>query len=321
MHHVAASRRRRRRRPGRAARRARRPPSPSSSGSSTTPVSASTTSTSQVGRVLPQRLQVLLGGEAVGLAGLRRQVQRDQPPGAAAACSASASSGTIRCGSTLVNQDPGPEHQPVGLQHRLARPRAGGRVRRDQRDRLHPARGERAGHLAAHRARADAVELHLGLDVERHRGHRQHPAVRAEQPAHPVEARRPGRRAAPTAPRSAGCRPRGRAGRPRCGSGAGRPRSRCVPTRRRRTARPAPSAGHPAAARRARARSRPLEPPSSATVTTAVRSRGDPAQRGQRGVQPVPAAERDHPRPSSDPACYDPHRVRSSVTPAPDPGG
>ena len=32
-----------------------------------------------------------------------------------------------------------------------------------------------------------AVQLHLGLNVQRRQRHRQHPALRAEQPANPVQ--------------------------------------------------------------------------------------------------------------------------------------
>ncbi len=51
------------------------------------------------------------------------------------------------------------------------------------------------------------------------------------------------------------------------------------------------------------ARSRPLDPPSSPTVTTAVMSTsvGAAAQRAQRGGQPVPAAEGHHPAAHSRP--------------------
>ena len=53
------------------------------------------------------------------------------------------------------------------------------------------------------------------LDEQRDRGHRQHPAAGAQQPAHPVEALDRVARAAPTARRSAGCPRRAGPGRPR----------------------------------------------------------------------------------------------------------
>ena len=123
-------------------------------------------------------------------------------------------------------------------------------------------------------------------------GHRQHPALRAEQPADPVEPldvvaeQLPERddqqvadgvavhlalaaeavleHAAQVWPQSSS--PQSAASAIRRSPGGSTPNSR---------------------------RSRPEEPPSSATVTTAVRSLRDPAQRRQRGGQPVAAAERD----------------------------
>ena len=66
-----------------------------------------------------------------------------------------------------------------------------GRILRDQRHRADAARGGRAGDLAAHRAQRERAlrvsSLHLGHEVEGDRRHGQHPAVRAEQPAHPVQ--------------------------------------------------------------------------------------------------------------------------------------
>ena len=123
--------------------------------------------------------------------------------------------------------------------------------------------------------------------------HRQHPALGAEQPADPVEAvdrvaeQLPQRHDQQVADRVPVQRAVGR------GTGAAAPAPRSGPSRRRRTARPAPSAGRPGGSTPSSRRSRPREPPSSATVTTAVRSSDHVAQRRQRRGQPVAAAEGD----------------------------
>ena len=194
---------------------------------------------------------------------------------------------------------PGPEDDPVGVAHRLDRLGGGGRVRRARgamlrtraRGRWRPPPGRAPCH--ARRASAGSAPCDLGLDLQRHGGHRQHPAPRVEQPADQVEAARPGRRAGPTGRRSAGCRARGRRAGRRRGTGAAGRRARCGPTRCRRRGRPAPSAGRPAAARRTRRAAGRDEPPLSATVTTAVMSSHDQLERLQRRGQAVPAAERD----------------------------
>ena len=188
--------------------------------------------------------------------------------------------GPAQLGDEQVRDDrgeprPGPEHHPVGLADRVDGLGARHRVGRLEGDGLD--RAAAGGHLdlAAHgrhrvrgapgrRPRTWAV-ITSGVSAigsTRPGG--------AEQPAHPVESRDVVAELLPQARRSAGCRPRGRASRRRRRSGAGAPRPRSGPTRRRRTARPAPSGGRRAAGRRTPARSRPDEPPSSATVTTAV---------------------------------------------------
>ena len=138
------------------------------------------------------------GRQPVGLPRLRRQVERSAPAGRRSSCSAADSSGTSRCGSTLVNHDPGPDHDPVGARDRAstASGHAGGSggssaIRR------HPAAG--GGHLdlAAHR-----------LDARR--------AV-------------PGRRRGPARPRPAGPRSSAAPGRGRPAAGP--------PSRARRRAR------------------------------------------------------------------------------------
>ena len=80
----------------------------------------------QVGGVGAQHLQVRLRGEVVGLPRLRREVQRDERR-ARVVSSARASSGTFRCGSTLVNHDPGPNTtQSASSTARSASGQAGG---------------------------------------------------------------------------------------------------------------------------------------------------------------------------------------------------
>ena len=228
----------------------------SSAGRSATPsVSASTTSSSQVRSVPCEHLEVALGGEAVGLPRLGRQVEDEHPPGAGAAAAAASRSGTSRCGSTLVNHEPGPSTTQSAARTAATRLRAGRRLRRQQRDAAHPAgrrsppRPVRARRTtpAVDRSRPSASMSSGTTDIGSTR------PCDAEQPGHPVEADDRSRRAAPTARRSAGCRRSARAALPHCGTGAAPPRSRCGPSRRRRRARPAPSAGRRAAARRARA--------------------------------------------------------------------
>ena len=190
--------------------------------------------------------------EAGGLPGCGGEVERDHHAGPRLPTIASASRGTSRCGSTLVNQDPGPKHQPVGLgdrlQHRLGQ--AGGSAgasrtratRPGGRPRPRPARG--SGDVPAGRRgrrRPPRPSMSSGS-----RGHRQHPAQRAEHRAGTVQG------AAPVAAvhldqagehqvadRVAGQRAAAaEAVLEQPGDLAGCPA-------RRRPARPAPSAGHP----------------------------------------------------------------------------
>ena len=222
-----------------------------------------------------------------------------------------------------MNQEPGPEHDPVGRRGSPRPPpgRPAGRPA-SRRDRRCTCRRWSAHlDLAADRGRrasgsAGSSAAHLGRDVQRRQRHRQHPAAGRRAAGRPSRGRRRGRRAAPTARRSAGCRPRGRAARPRRRTGAGAPAPRCWPQS---------SSPHSAASAIRRSpggrtpnspRSRPDEPPSSATVTTAVRSSTSgrtAAQRRQRRGQPVPAAEGDD-RGSVAGAC-------GHVTPGPGRGG
>ena len=137
-------------------------------------------------------LEVLVWRKSLRLPRLRRQVQDHQPPGR----------GDVQRGGELghqqVRQHAGEprtraEHHPVRVEHRAHRLGHRGRVGRQQRDRPHLTRRAGAFRLAADRA--DLVRPvrvgadHFRHDVQRHRGHRQHPAAGAEQPAHPVQAR------------------------------------------------------------------------------------------------------------------------------------
>ena len=199
-----------------------------------------------------------------------------------------------------MNHEPGPEHDPVRRRGRpsTASGQAGGCCRdRAGRPTTLPA-VVATGHLPAHACAtssgsAGSTPRDVGLDVQRHRGHRQHPAAGAEQPPDPVEAgdrvaeQLPQRDDQQVADRVAG------AARPRWRSGAGARRARSGPTRCRRTARPAPSAGRPAAGRRTRRAAGRDEPPSSATVDDGGERVGQAPQRRQGRGQAVPAAERD----------------------------
>ncbi len=146
------------------------------------------------------------------------------------------SSGTSRCGSTRVNHEPGPEHDPVGARERPRRPRAqaGGSAgssrtaddpagRRRDRD-LAADGASRASGLGRVDARAPRPRCRAARRPSAAPGRGRRAAGR------PSRGRRPGRRAAPTARRSAGCRPRGRrsvARRRRTGAAARR--ARCWP--------------------------------------------------------------------------------------------
>ena len=166
------------------------------------------------------------------------------------------------------------EHDPVRLQHGLDRLRAGRRIARDQVHRPHL--GGRLGHLRPDRG---SWRSRPGSADPGRSPRPRSPAAR--RPSAAPGPPRPSSRATMSSPatgspsrshrpRSAGCRWRGRPAARRRGSGTAARRPRSGPTRRHHTARPGPSAGHPAAGSCSSARSRPEEPPSSATVTMAV---------------------------------------------------
>lgn len=83
------------------------------------------------------------------------------------------------------------EHHPVGVEDRLDGFRDGRRVGRDDVHGLHLARGERDGGLAPHGddrvGQLGVVALDQRLELQRHGGHGQHPALCAEQLADQVE--------------------------------------------------------------------------------------------------------------------------------------
>ena len=182
------------------------------------------------------------------------------------------SSGTSRCGITLVNHEPGPSTTQSAAADRLDGLGAGRRVLGHERDADDPAGRGRDRDLAADR-RSSAPSGRPSttrLDVQRHDATSAAPGPARRAAGPPSPGPRPSRRAAPTARRSAGCRRRARAGRPSL-------RNRCWRTSLQ--VRPHSSSPHSAASAIRRSpggstpssrRSRPLEPPSSATVTTAV---------------------------------------------------
>ncbi len=137
-----------------------------------------------------EHLEVGLGAEPVGLAGLRREVERDQAAGAGL-LQRLAQVGDEQVGEHAGEPGAGSEHHPVGLAHRCDGLRAGDRLLGAQRDGADLAGGGGDGVLPddlLQRRRVGRVEAdHLGHDVERDRARREHPAHDAEQAADEVE--------------------------------------------------------------------------------------------------------------------------------------
>ena len=198
----------------------------------------------------------------------------------------------------------GPKTTQSAACDRLERLRAGRRVGRVPARRTRLAGGGRDLDLAAHGGRArpgrsgSTPRTCAAMSSGRQR-HRQHPARARRAAADPVEPLDRVAEQLPQRRRSAGCRPRGRAARRRSRTGAGAPGPRCGPTRRRRTARPAPAAGRLAAARRARG----AADPTSRRCRRRSPRRSGRRRRGRRrssrsAVQATPravaAAEGDH---------------------------
>ncbi len=217
--------------------------------------------------------------------------------------SASRIAGTIRCGMTEVNQEPGPrttQSASSTAAHGLRARLRVGRVEGDLDD--HPVGGGDLD-LAADQGRARpgrpaTSAADVRGDVHRGQRHRQHPARWRRAAARPGRGRRPWSPSgsqSPTISRLPTTWP----------FMSPSPANRCcstlaqvVPTGRRHTGRRAPSAGRRAGARRTGRAAGREEPPLSATVTTAVRlvdRRGRRRAGAGRAArwQAVPAPERD----------------------------
>ena len=178
------------------------------------------------------------------------QVERRQPAGRVRP-SASGSSGTSRCGITLVNHEPGPSDHPVAPRGR--RPRPPGRPAVSGGSSVH-GRDLRGSSATATWPRTAVISAGGRVVAARPRprsraGRRTWAAPgRARRAAgRPSPGPRPGRRAAPTGDDQQ-VADRVSVQVAVAGSGAGSPRSRSCPSRRRRRARPAPCAGRRAAA-------------------------------------------------------------------------
>ena len=155
----------------------------------------------QVWCMVGKQLNVLGGREsAVSPEGSRLRVRMRR---ASVAWIASASLGTNRCGITEVNQEPGPSTtQSAASTTSMDSGHAGGSwgIRRTE---------QTSPGVLATRACPDLGDLvwlvrlepdHIGRDVQRHRGHRQHPSLRPEKPGQPCPDLPPDRPGAPTVP-------------------------------------------------------------------------------------------------------------------------
>ncbi len=231
---------------------------------------------------------------------LRHQVQRHELTRRRWPSARTAATAPSRCGSTEVNHDPGPNTTQSASRTAVDRLGHGRRVGGQQRDRPHPARRDRDRGLPAHRG--DARRARPGRARPRRRRCPAAPppsAAPARSPAaagRPSPGPRPGRRAGPTARRSAGCPGSGRPGRRRRRSGAARPGPRSCPSSSSphsaaRAIRRSPGGSTPNSSR-----SRPDEPPLSATVTIAVTSSVTRRSADSDAARPCPPPKRDHPR-------------------------
>ena len=232
--------------------------------------------------------------------GLRLQVEDDDHPGRRGGQRRRGAAGPAGAAARRCTRNRGPRRDHVGLGDRLEHRRGHRRVGRGDPDLPHPARGRRRSPPARGWCACAA-----GPRGRRAPRAPPGPAARrpsaAPGPARPAARRgrrgraRCRRRASRPARSGPGCRPGDRPAR-RCrrsGAAAARATS-CVPL-------PVAGQGGQRHAQVARGstgisrRIRPEEPPSSATVTTAVTSRVSRRQARQRRGQAVPAAERDRP--------------------------
>ena len=219
--------------------------------------SARTTSTVRAG-AWPARTSRCLCGEKPSVSpgcGARLRTTSRRAP---VACSAAASSGTSRCGSTLVNHDPGPnttQSASSTARDRL-RARRAGRAGSSEIDRTWPG-------VVAHATCPRTVLTSSGLagsapttSATISSGTAAIGSTRPPVPSSLPTQSRPGHGVAEQVPQrddeQVADGVAGQLARRSRRTGAAPPGSRWCPTRRRRTARPAPSAGHRAAGRRNR---------------------------------------------------------------------
>ena len=242
-----------------------------------------------------QNLQVTLRGEARRSPRLRRQVEGEHPPrlrlgqGAAAPAPAGAAARrrTRSRGRAPPSRPPGPRRPPPGtaagaVGHELHGP--------------HLAGGERHGDLADHLV--DVLGAAGSCPLTSAWISSGTADIGSTRPWAPSS--RPTRSRAATGSPSCSHRPTSSRLPTACPASSPLPLKRCWMTRaqvRPQSSSPASAASamrrSPGGSTPSSSRSRPLEPPSSATVTTAVRS---PVTRrsAERGGQALPAAQRDH---------------------------
>ena len=208
---------------------------------------------------------------------------------------------------TLVNHEPGAEHDDIGFAHRVDGVRTRRCARRQQAHGTDAARGRGDRGLAPDASNARRVvrieAVGLRDEVERNRAHRQHASYRADEFGQSGRARRPDSASAPSGRSAAGCPADARTGRRprRCGAAGHRP----IPGDPDRGPARAASAMRrsPGGNTRSSRRMRPDEPPSSATVTIAVKSVVTSRSADSEACRPCPPPARppgsDHSRPRS----------------------
>ena len=219
---------------------------------------------------------------------------------------------------TLVNHDPGPEHHQVGRHDRVHRLPGGRRVPRQQPHPSHLAHGGGDGHLAADHPAHPRIRFqarNIGLDPQSHRAHRQHPAMDAEDAAQLVERRhRIGQHLVETGQNQVAdrvARQRAAATEPVLDDRRPQPAVRAVRCQRRQR--------HSQITRRHHIQLAAQPTRRSAVVGDRDHRgdvRGEPAGGRQRGVQPVPATERDDPCTHSRPRSRCSTRTVSDAPPS-----